>query len=188
VTPSIQATKDRLLSFNPLPPALPVIKRGQYPRLVTGQMGTAAFFVYRDWEMEVVPSTTAAPKWPWQVVVRARRHTGLRMTWATTFDGAVCAGKILIDFSESGLALPSDDGTQLRRVWTEISDRAKRLGSAGRLPTRAEVARELQRLPGSSPEAWAWFVSVPLPQRVQLIDDALELRYCMYGADPGTWP
>ena len=176
---------------------LPVIKRGMVPQLILGQYGRTAVYMYRGWEIVVEPSTTRGL--PWEVTAQQMLPgtPGLEHGLATTFDGAVCTGKILVDLELTRRRLPYDAETALIRVWQQVYLHAVNLAFAGYLPTRDIVASQMEtefrairrgQRQGIGREAVKWFDGLSLPIRVSLIDDRLELAICMYGTDPKHWP
>jgi hypothetical protein len=192
------AIKDRLLAWNPPPSPLPVIKRRRYPQLVTGQMGRSAMFLYAGREIDVGPYHPPVPL-PWRAVINDTRSTRQDLVTAMTFDGAVCAAKIKIDLQDTNRALIHPDGLHLVSVWEMIFTVAREQQGRGLMPTRSTVAAQLGQYQreryraaqvGASlyPEDLAWYDSLPLADRVQLIDDRLEMAACMLGPDPATWP
>jgi len=116
---------------------------------------------------------------------------------STTFDGAVCAAKITADYvaTRNELEKTGESGHFIR-IWDQIVLHAQQMAEVGYRPTRANVARAMESLrisarrtgaPVPFPEAYAWWDSLPLTQRVQLIDDVLALFYCRWGTDPSKW-
>jgi len=173
----ITDTKTRMLAWNPLP-ALPVSKRGMVPQMILGSIGTKAVYAYRGWDIEVGPYGTGA----WAAAMKKPGpDPDDALASSTTFDGAVCAAKITVDYvaTRNELEKTGESGHFIR-MWDEIFQYAQRMVEVGYRPTRANVARAMER-------AYAWWDSLPLTQRVQLIDDVLALFYCRWGTDPSKW-
>jgi len=187
------AAKARMLSWNPLP-ALPVSKRGMVPQMILGSIGTKAVYAYRGWDIEVGPYGTGA----WAAAMKKPGpDPDDALASSTTFDGAVCAAKITVDYvaTRNELEKTGESGHFIR-MWDEIFQYAQRMVEVGYRPTRANVARAMERnriearRRGYLQEfaaAYAWWDSLPLTQRVQLIDDVLALFYCRWGTDPSKW-
>jgi hypothetical protein len=189
----VAAVKARLLSFNPSP-ALPVVKRGLVPNLIIGTIGQRAVYEYRGWDVAVHPIARGA--WAASMTRFPPRRDSAYIT-AGTFDGAVCAAKIIVDYAEARDALHTlEDQASFRRIWDEISQFAETVVRDRKQPTRGNVARAIERsrisarragAPLAYREAYAWWDGLPLHDRLQLIDDRLALMHCRYGPDPSKW-
>jgi hypothetical protein len=202
-----QAIKERLLSFNPSTPEgavkaslsedllelansplvvwnpppvldrLPVIKRGLYPQLVTGQVGLGALFRYRTAWFDVVPGRLG-----WYVEIVPRLGAMPLRLRAPTFNDAICVGKITTDLR---LLRAHMGDYELTVMWDLIFEEAQELAMLGTRPTRAAVARSLalhEFEDDRHVSTLKWFNRLPLPERVQMIDDRLESARCQYGS------
>lgn len=189
----IDQTKARLLSWNP-PPPLPVIKRGLVPNLILGGIGQRAVYQYRGWDILVIK--VHGGQWSASMTRPPPNHDSSYIT-ASTFDGAVCAAKIIVDYAATRDSFPtSEERLSFRRMWSEIAEFTDGVLALGKPPTRANVARAMEtsrivaRRSGSPQQyktAYTWWDALPLHERLQLIDDRLELMYCRYGPDPKDW-
>jgi len=191
--------KRRLLDWNP-PPPFPVLKRDMHPMMILGQVGTQAVFKYRGWELEVKKNVPEL----WDVDLippsPANGRPGEYLS-SPTFDGAICAGKITVDFWETFISLPDEEARLFRGVWRELQTFMRTEMAAHRddptkvrRPSRAGIARRVEvrdeylRHTGRPRVVYEWWNSLPLQQRVRMIDDVMTYELCMYGDDPRRWP
>jgi len=193
---SIEHTKARLLSWNPLP-ALPVVKKGLVPHLVLGAIGQRAIFVYRGWEIEV--NRQSPGLWEAHISPPPGTECALHVPEvlrAPSFWDALCTVKIRIDLREAIASLPAEDRVHLADLWDGLLRAARRC--AERQPdhevTRADVARFFEarrqgwRQSGKrEPGALTWWDSLPLPTRVAVVDDVLQYARCQWGPS-SKWP
>lgn len=176
-----------------------LVKKGQFPKLVVGQVGRESLYRYGDWEIVVRQVT---PHY-WSVTTVPDRDFQARGEhYSTTYDGAVCVGKIEIDYQEALYALDDPETGYLAQMWMEIYRLAKsELSMARRLrtrpPDRQSVARGLEVLRRSAmlgdlgytrEGAYKWWQSLSLDARLGLIEERLQLLYCAHGTDPRLWP
>ena len=183
--------KVNLLAYNPaVADVLPVIKRGQAPELLWGTVGRRAMYRYRGYDIEILQNIPEL----WDVNIESRTTPRKVYLSSRTYDGAVCLGKITVDVHEA--LDKSQYSYELAQVWQKLGELAHDQATRRKiLPTRSTVARALQeelelaRQAGQQiPPRWQWFDSLPLRERVRLIDDKLEALYCAYGTDLRNWP
>jgi hypothetical protein len=189
-------TKERLLQINP-PTALPVIKKGMYPQMILGGLGDTAVYNYRGFELEVVRETPTT----WEVNLEPQSLSSRYFTQhlaSPTFDDAVCTGKIAIDLQKAIMALPPEEGGYLRRSWQFIFEVVEaQLEMAYPLqhhpsppPTRSVIARQLEELRRprhTDDQSFVWWNSLPVAQRLQIIDDVIRYALCVHGDLPMRW-
>lgn len=178
-----------------------LIKKGQFPQLVIGQVSRESVYRYGNWEIVVEP---VRPNfWKVHAGQPGKRETLLRAAPATTQPGAVCGAKISVDVQEALDALGKPEKEHLYEIWTRLTRMNRNaLALARRMrgirpPDRASQARAMETARDAAEKgesgmstklAFDWWQDLPLDARLGIIEDSLRFTYCIHGNDPGLWP
>lgn len=189
--------RNALRELNP-PPPLPVVKKNMHPTIIVGQVGVSAVYMYRGWELELKRSDSG---WDVDCLPPFPEHGRPGQYYScTTFEGALCAGKVSVDFWESYVAFSTREALLFLDMWRQIqsfmriemeahaiSPRHVPFPSRARVARKIEVVDEQRRRQHASREPFAWYYGLPLKERLQMIDDVMQLELCVSGPDPRHW-